>query len=102
MCDTPPFINPTREIQEGILNSFPIVLGSTNIEGKAAYDKLDEHLVGGTVSLQNIHVAFTTSENVEKLREMIAKAGLKIEVMDFDALKLLGVNAPKRGVGFTA
>ncbi len=34
--------------------------------------------------------------------QMIAKAGLKIEVMDFDALKLLGVNAPKRGVGFSA
>lgn len=99
-CDTPPFIEPTPEIRLSVSDSFPIILASTSVEGNPHFQDLDEHIVSGAVSLENIQIAFTESNYVERLKKTIKESGLNIEVLSFDALKLLSVEAPDIGKGF--
>lgn len=96
-CDTPPFIKPTQSIRESVTDSFPIVLAASNVSGSLINEALDEYAVKGSVSLEKISVAFTTSEHVDRLQQMVTEAGLDIEVMDFNALKAIAVKAPERG-----
>lgn len=96
-CDTPPFITPTQSIRSSVTDSFPIVLAASNVTGTLVYKPLDEYAVKGSVSLEKISVAFTTSENVDRLQKMVTEAGLDIEVMDFNALNAIAVNAPETG-----
>ncbi|CRX38040.1 hypothetical protein [Estrella lausannensis] len=99
ICDTPPFINPTESIRESVTDSFPIVLAASNVTGTLVDKNLDEYAVKGSINLKKITVAFTESENVDRLKEMVKEAGLNIEVMDFNALKAIALHAPETGEG---
>lgn len=94
--DTPPFIEPTESIRESVLDSFPIILAASNITKTKIAEDMDEHIVKGSISLENISVAFTPSENVLRLRELIDQAGLKIEVMDLKSLQTIAITAPEK------
>ncbi|MBA3237939.1 MAG: hypothetical protein H0T62_06255 [Parachlamydiaceae bacterium] len=92
-CDAKPFIEPTETLLNLVNHSFPIILGSTTIQGKYVDDPdnvFDEHTVRGEVPLKEMHVAFTEEEHVEQLKELLNQAGLEIEVMSLNALKILG------------
>lgn len=95
-CDTPPFIQPNQMVLDCINNSFPIILASASAKGKPQKGTgfLDEHTVKGTLHLSNIAIAFTEPEHVDRLKKYISDAGLNIEVLDFNALKALGMFAP--------
>lgn len=88
-CDTPPFIKPTQAIRESVFDSFPIILAASNIKSTFIDGEFDEHLVEGSLGLENIPVAFTPTENVGRLQGMVNQEGLNIEVMDFDALRAM-------------
>jgi hypothetical protein len=91
-CDSEPFIEPTDQLRGLVNDSFPIIFGSTSIKGEYAegLNDLDEHVVSGSVSLKKTQIAFTEDQNVELLQSLIAESGLKIEVMNFNALRILG------------
>lgn len=96
-CDKPPFIEPTESIRSSVMESFPIVLAASDVVGTLIDEYLDEYAVKGLIGLEKISIAFTTSENVDRLKKLIEEADLDIEVMDFNALKAIAFNAPETG-----
>ncbi|MCE2982881.1 MAG: hypothetical protein LW832_04870, partial [Parachlamydia sp.] len=90
-CSTPPFIEPTHALRELVNDSFPIIFGSTSVKGNILEGTdLDEHLVKGKVPLKKMHIAFTEEDKMEQLNVIIENSKLNIEVMSFNALKILG------------
>lgn len=96
-CFAEPFVEPTPVLQKLVNDSFPIILGSTSQPGEyldTPTNDLDEHLIQGAMPLTEIQVAFCDEERIDQLQGLIAEAGLDIEVMSFNALKILGGGTP--------
>lgn len=91
-CQAPPFIEPTENLRSLIQNSFPVILGSTIIQPVVSpnVNDLDEHIVKGDIPLEQMSVAFTEPEYVAQLEELLMSNNMNIEVMTFDALRVLG------------